>query len=205
MSSDAMDSIDFGEFKHEADRRFAYELAKGPWSSIQSLTDALKLLKAKQREVDDIDRTKWVYRVVDGLCRRVLPKALREAARAQPLRAEYLEDAARFCEERGTVLSARSALKRADDLTLSDRTVTILPALAAAVSVVDAHEAMSSAPFDRFSAIKAARLAVESAVYVARSVTTPVDKDNIFDLTVSVAIDSYDFYRNSVRFQEETK
>lgn len=97
------------------DRAFAIRINDAAWSSKAARAEALLPLALAQLGTAGTDREAWVRRVVEGTIRRVVPLALRRAARAAPSHAERLEAAAARCAAEGTKDAARAAEAAAYD------------------------------------------------------------------------------------------
>lgn len=93
----------------EADCRYAIRINDARWSSNQVRGAALLPLALAQLGTTGTDRGPWVKRVCEGGIRKILPLALREAARVNPKFGADLEAAAVRCETEGTKESARAA------------------------------------------------------------------------------------------------
>ena len=91
------------------DREFAININDCSWSSPEARAHALLPLALAQLETAGTDRTAWVKALAEGVIRKIVPMALRAAARLNPAHTSSLEDAARRCEEEGTKEAAHAA------------------------------------------------------------------------------------------------
>lgn len=94
---------------HDVDRTFSIRLNDAAWSSDKVRADSMLPLALAQLGTAGTDRSEWLKRVVEGTIRRVIPVALREAAKLNPAHAEQLESAAKRCEIEGTKNAADAA------------------------------------------------------------------------------------------------
>ena len=152
-----------------ADRDFAIRINDAAWSSKAARAEALLPLALAQLGTAGTDREAWVRRVVEGTIRRVVPLALRHAARAVPSHAERLEAAAARCEVEGTKDAAKAAVRASE-------TTTDGPAAAAAYAAYAAAGRVADAAY---------------AAYAAAAAYAAGDGDEALRVSVQVALDAY--------------
>jgi len=142
-------------------RRFKITLNDSAWSSDQARAAGMRKLAVAQLGSKDIDQDAFKRIVVEQTIRRVVPIALRAAAKMNPKHADALEIAAKECESHGTVESAKKARKSAYAAT---------DAVYAAADAADAAAyaaADAAADADAYAAADAADAAADAAYAAA--------------------------------------
>jgi hypothetical protein len=178
------------------DRAFAIRVNDALWSSPEARAQALLPLALAQQGTAGTDRGPWVQRVVEGTIRRIVPIALRVAARVHPdeQHSAALEDAAIRCERKGTRVAAYAAV--------SDARAARAAAYAAdahSVNAVAARAAAYAADANFVDAVAAADYAARAAAYAVLSVAADAayaasdrdDRDDVLRLAVQIALDAY--------------
>jgi hypothetical protein len=92
-----------------AEDRAAISLNDARWSSARARAVGLRRVAVMQLGTAGMDRTEWTRIVVELTIRRIVPEALRAAARHGPSHAKALEDAAVRCERDGNEAAAWNA------------------------------------------------------------------------------------------------
>lgn len=176
------------------DRAFAIRVNDALWSSPEARAQALLPLALAQQGTAGTDRGPWVQRVVEGTIRRIVPIALRVAARVHPdeQHSAALEDAAIRCERKGTRVAAYAAV--------SDARAARAAAYAADAAEDAAYAAYAYAADANFvDAVAAADYAARAAAYAVLSVAADAayaasdrdDRDDVLRLAVQIALDAY--------------
>jgi hypothetical protein len=106
----------------EPDRDFAIRINDAKWSSPEARAKALLPLALAQLGTAGSNRGPWVQRVIEGTIRRLLPLALRAAARvhSKEQHRAALEAAAIRCEQEGTRTAAAAASAASDAYAADD-------------------------------------------------------------------------------------
>lgn len=182
-----------------ADRAFAIRINDAAWSSKAARAEALLPLALAQLGTAGTDREAWVRRVVEGTIRRVVPLALRHAARAVPSHAERLEAAAARCEVEGTKDAAKAAVRVADAAYAAAYARAAYDAYDAAayaraaadVAASDAAAHAARAARAAYAAARAADAAAHAYDAARAAKAAAVDGDEALRVSVQVALDAY--------------
>jgi hypothetical protein len=198
---------------HDVDRDFSIALNDAKWSSEKARAEALLPLAIAQLGTAGKDRTKWIKRIAEGTIRKILPMALRAAAKKKPefaeaeeleRFAEELEKVAVRCEKEGTreaVLAARdTAYKAADYYAAADdefaayyatykaaKYAAAADAALAATTAADAALAATTAYHTAAAAEQAAEYTAKVAFYAADT----TGNDEPLKVAVQIALDAY--------------
>ncbi len=144
----------------EAVRRFKIRLNDSKWSSDAARTDGLRKLAIAQLGSDAIEQKAFANLVVKGTIQKIVPVALRAAAKLNPKFADELEVASVRCEVDGTGSAARDAR----DLARRVRAYASAYAAASASAAADASaSAYAYADASAYAAASAAASASASA------------------------------------------
>lgn len=178
-----------------ADMTYAIRINDAPWSSPKARADALLPLAIAQLDTAGQDRKEWARRLTEGTIRRVLPLALRAAAKkvTNEHASRLLLDAAERCEQDANARDAADAASHAADeaARITRATSAYLAARAAvcAVNAADARTPEDAAEDAAHAAAGAAASAAASATRAARAAA----EDEVLRASVQVAIDAYVF------------
>src|SRR5690606_3907247 len=98
----------------DAVRAFMNRLNDARWSSDAARAAGMRKLAVAQLGSEHIDQQAFANIVAEQTIRRIVPIALRAAAKVNPDHAESLEAAAAYCESEGTKEAAVAARKAAN-------------------------------------------------------------------------------------------
>jgi hypothetical protein len=150
-------------------RRLKIGLNDRNWSSTQARAKGLRRLAVAQLgSAGVLDDGELIRRVAEMTIRKIVPLALRAAAKRKPDRAALLEAAAVRCEREGTRESASAAYAyaAADDASASAYASASASAYAPASAYAYAAYAATAAA-DAYAAADAAAYAADAAAYAA--------------------------------------
>ena len=194
----------------EPDRDFSIGINDAQWSSTEARAKALLPLALAQLGTAGTDRVPWVRRVVEGTIRRILPIAMRTAAKVHPdeQHRAALEAAAVCCEQEGTRDAANAANAAANAANAAHAHAHAYAANAAnaahaayaATADVDAAAAYAARAYaanaaDAARAANAAHAAYAAAyataAYATADAAYAADRDDVLCLAVQIALDAY--------------
>jgi hypothetical protein len=173
---------------HEVDREFAIVLNDAKWSSDKARAEALLPLAIAQLGTAGKDRTEWIERVIEGTIRKVVPMALRAAAKENPEFAEELEEVAVRCEKEGTreaVLVARDAAYAANAAAAYEA------AYYAYEAAYYAYRADLAATDANFAAVYEEIAATARNALAAEQAACATGNDEPLKVAVQIALDAY--------------
>jgi hypothetical protein len=126
-------------------RAFKICLNDSQWSSDAARAKGMRLLAVAQLGSDKIDQRRFAKEVVVGTVKKILPIALRAAAKALPAHAEALEVCAVACEAAIDFAAARSAAQKSREVTKTVRADATYAAADAAYAAAAAAYAAADA------------------------------------------------------------
>lgn len=173
----------------EKDRAYAIAINDATWSSPEARARALLPLALAQLGTAGTDRSEWVRRLVEGTIQRVLPIALRAAAKvATGEHSSRLASAADRCERDGDRAAARAAA-RAADAAYAAADARAAAYAADAARATDA--AYAAAAYAHAYAVGAAAAYAAAAARAAAHAAGAAAADEVLRASVQVAIDAY--------------
>jgi hypothetical protein len=165
-------------------RALKIRLNDSRWSSPQARAQGLRRLAVAQLgSAGELDDQEFRRRVVEMTIRRMVPIALRAAAKRVPKHADDLEAAAVRCEQEGTLEAARQARTAADAANAAAANAAAADADAAAYAAyaADAYAAYAAydAAYDAANAAAAAAAAADAAAYAADAANAARTRDRV--------------------------
>jgi hypothetical protein len=180
---------------HPSVSAFGRRLNDARWSSPKARSAGLREFAFAQLGTSKIDGKAFTRRLAELTIREIVPIAPRAAAKRNPKHSEGLTAATMECEKEGTIKSARSARKIADDATCAyadDATCAYAAAYVAdaAASVADAAavNAYGAAAYVADAAAYVADAAAVNAYGAAAYAAAYAARDKILSLSAGLAV-----------------
>jgi hypothetical protein len=166
----------------DAVREFKIRLNDARWSSRQARVRGVRKLAVAHLGSDQIDQEAFTRLVTERVIKRIVPLALRAAARTHPLieHRQVLEAAALRCDREGTRAAAQDACLVARAAAAAAAALEDLPAAATAAYAVDAADAADPAT------------AAHSAgcAYAAYSADAAARRDGVLHLVARIGLET---------------